>query len=227
MKNILLSTDVYKISHSVQYIPGITKVYSYLCARSTKKYDKAVMFGLQYYLKEYLSQPITHDNVDEFLTIREQILGPDSTDLIAGKMRALADLGYLPLEIKAVPEGTVVDNKNVLLTVSNTIPEFYWVVGFFESLILKLWNTVTVASNSRKLRLLVEKYADMTCGHRGLVPFQVHDFGYRGVSSEETAVLSGMAHLTQFLGTDTVLAVAGVIKFYGSNDPIGKSVTSI
>lgn len=224
MRNVLLCTDTYKTGHMQQYPEGTTKIYSYLCARSNKKYDKAVFFGLQYYLKEYLSQKITKEMVEEFLDIRQSILGPDTTGQIAEKMYALADLGYLPLEIKAVPEGTVIDNKNVLATITNTHPDFAWVVGFTESLVLKVWNTTTVATSSKRFKDLVTKFADETCGHRGLVPFQVHDFGYRGVSSEETAELSGAAHLVNFLGTDTVPAVGFARKFYNASAPIGLSV---
>ncbi len=143
---------------------------------------------------------------------------------VENKVRALADLGYWPLSIKAAPEGSVIEVKNVLMTIRNTHPDFAWTVGFLESYLLKVWNTSTVATSSLGFRRLFEKYAEETGSASGMVPFQVHDFGYRGCSSEETAALSGMAHLVSFLGTDTVLAVKAAKEIYNASEPIGLSV---
>jgi nicotinamide phosphoribosyltransferase len=223
-KNLLLCTDIYKVGHMLQYKPGTTKVYSYLTTRSDKKIPYTIFFGLQYYLKEYLSRPITKEDADEFCEYYKMILGVEPNEETKVKVYGLVELGYLPLKIKAVPEGTIMPVKNVLLTMTNTHPQFAWVVGFFESLILKLWNTTTVASYSHKLRQLCVEYADATCDNNDHVNFQVHDFGYRGVSSEETAALSGAAHLLNFLGTDTVPAVAFHKEYYAGEFPIGLSV---
>lgn len=222
-RNTLLATDVYKLGHMEFYPEGTTKIYSYLCARSSKKYTEAVFFGLQYYLKEYLSRPVTHEDVDEFLVYRKSILG-HNPDMVVRRVRALADLGYWPISIKAAPEGSVIGIKNVLATITNTHQDFAWTVGFLESLLLKVWNTTTVASQSLNYRRLFEKFAAETSDIPDLVPFQVHDFGYRGCSSEETAALSGMAHLVSFLGTDTVLAVKCAREYYGAVEPVGLSV---
>ncbi len=100
------------------------------------------------------------------------------------------------------------------MTIRNTLPEFYWCVGYLESLLLKLWNPCTVATYSLKYKKLVEQYADMTCDDTSHIPFQVHDFGYRGVSSEETAMISGASHLLNFLGSDTVIANYFLDKYY-------------
>jgi len=222
-ENLLLATDVYKLGHMEFYPEGTTKIYSYLCARSTKKEKKALFFGLQYYLKQYLSRPITMENVEEFLEYRKNILGSNSDDVIK-KMTALGKLGYLPVVIKAAPEGMVIDNKNVLATVVNTHPDFAWVGGFVESLLLKVWNTTTVATKDLKYKKLVVDFAQRTSDSDFLIPFLVHDFGYRGCSSEETAALSGAAHLINFLGTDTILAVKLAKEFYDATEPIGLSV---
>lgn len=221
--NILLLTDVYKLGHMQQYRPGTTKVYSYLIARSNKKYDKTVFFGLQGIIKNYLSVEIDYADVLEFLEYYQRILGPVPAD-VEEKMYQLAELGYLPLEIKAVPEGTVMPVKNVLMTITNTVEGFHWVVGFFESLILKVWNSITVASYSMKLRTLVDTMADLTCGHRLHCDWAVHDFGYRGCSSEETASISGAAHLINFRGTDTIPAVRYLVENYNASGLIGASV---
>lgn len=216
-------TDVYKLGHMRFYPEGTTKIYSYLCARSKKKSEYAVFFGLQYYLKEYLSKPITQADAAEFLEYHSMILGPAPQETV-DKINALATLGYLPIEIKAVAEGTVIDNQNVLATVTNTHPDFAWVVGFFESLLLKVWNTTTVATLSHKFKKLVVERAAKTSDSEFLVPFLVHDFGYRGVSSEETASLSGAAHLVNFCGTDTVPAVKMLKEVYSGEGLIGASV---
>lgn len=221
--NLLLATDVYKFGHLYQYPKGTTKVYSYLQTRTNKaKLDQVVFFGLQYYLKEYLQRPITKENVDEFVETVESILGPGMVQ--RSYYDKLVELGYLPLEIKAIPEGSLIPIRNVLMTIENTHDDFYWLGGFVESLILKTWNTCTVASNSFKIRQHCEKYAKETCDNNDHVSFQIHDFGYRGCSSEETAALSGAAHLLSFLGTDTVPAIRLVKTYYGCEGPIGLSV---
>lgn len=222
-ENLMLCTDVYKMGHMEQYPKGTTKVYSYLLARSDKKMPSTLFYGLQYYLKKLTVKP-TQEMMDEFLEYRKSILGMDASDDIKKKLADLVKLGFIPLKIKAVREGSNIPVRNVLMTIENTVPGFHWVVGFFESLLLKIWNTCTVASYSKKLQQLCKKYADETCDNAGHLPFQVHDFGYRGVSSEETAQLSGSAHLINFLGTDTVTAIKLIKETYGATEPIGLSV---
>lgn len=221
--NLLLMTDVYKLGHMRMYKPGTTKVYSYLCARSTKKESQALFFGLQPYLK-LLSKGVTQADAEEFMSYYTEILGTTPPADIAEKITAIVKLGYVPLEIKAVPEGTLIDNKNVLATVTNTHPDFAWVVGFFESLILKVWNTISVATLSHKFKRVVTEFTKETSDSDFLLPFLVHDFGYRGVSSEETAELSGAAHLVNFCGTDTIPAVKFMKENYGATGLIGASV---
>lgn len=222
-ENLLLKTDVYKMGHMEQYPKGTTKVYSYLLARSEKKMPYTVFYGLQYYLK-LLEKGVTQANVDEFLEYRKNILGMEASEDVKKKLNDLVKLGYIPLRIKAVAEGTVVPVRNVLMTITNTHPNFHWVVGFVESLLLKIWNTCTVASYSKTLADLCKKFSDETCDNGGHLPFQVHDFGYRGCSSDETAALSGSAHLISFLGTDTIPAIKLIKETYGCNEPVGLSV---
>ncbi len=205
--NPLLLTDVYKMGHMEQYKPGTSLVYSTLVARKDTQYKKALFFGLQSIIKNYFLKPITLENATEFLDIRQSILGGQTPDSVAKKIISLAKFGRIPLQIKAVEEGSYVQNRNVILSVQNTLPEFYWVPGFFESLLLKVWYPITVATNSFELRLFMEKMAAKTCDNNDLVKFQVHDFGYRSCASEEEAALGGAAHLLSFLGTDTVPAI--------------------
>ena len=221
--NLLLMIDIYKAGHMRFYKPGTTKVHSYLCARSTKKEQKALFFGLQPYLK-MLEKGVTKEDAQEFFQYWQEILGAEAPEDVKQKINSLVDLGYIPLQIKAVPEGTVIENKNVLVTVTNTHPDFHWVVGYFESLILKVWNTVSVATLSHKFKRLVVDMTNKTSDSDFLIPFLVHDFGYRGVSSEQTAELSGAAHLVNFCGTDTVPAVKFMKQNYGATGLIGASV---
>ena len=217
--NMLLSTDSYKCGHNVEYIPGCNKVYSYLQARSNKTFNESVFFGLQYYMKNYFMNPVTHADVEEFDTVRTNILGTQTPKSTLQKMHNLADLGYWPLHIKAVKEGSVVPIRNALLTMTNTQDEFYWTVGFVESILLKLWYPITVATTSYEYRKVVDQYFDETASDNlnWLKPFMVHDFGYRGDSSEESAIISGMSHLTSFSGSDTIPAYNGILDYYTHN----------
>ena len=218
--NPLLALDVYKMGHMEQYKPGVTKVFSYLIARSDKYYDKTVFFGLQYYLEKYLSVRLEPWMADEFLEIRESILGFPATEDMKTKLYDLCELGHWPLHIKSVPEGTVVPVKNVLMTIENTNPEFYWCVGFVESLILKVWYSTTVASTSLKYRETLVKFMKKTSSdillESGFDKFMVHDFGYRGDYSEESAAISGAAHLASFVGSDDVPAFNFCRNYYNA-----------
>lgn len=223
--NPLLLTDVYKLSHAVMYPEDTEFVYSYLEAR--KPDTTQVFFGLQYILKQYLSRPITSENVEEFLEYYLDILGEpnEAFHVMKQKVTRLQQLGYWPLEIKAVPEGTVINSQNILLSVTNTIPGFGWCVGFVESLLLKVWYPISVATASFKYRQIVQSYADLTCDDYSHIPYAVHDFGYRSCSSEETAMIGGGAHLLNFSGSDTVSANKLLKEFYGAEGhDLGKSV---
>jgi nicotinamide phosphoribosyltransferase len=218
--NPLARTDAYKLGHMEQYVPGCNKVYSHLIARSNATWDHSIFFGLQYYLKEYLSKPITREHVAEFVKVRNSVLGSTPQNVI-DKYNSLADKGYWPIEIKAVPEGTVIGNKNVLMTIVNTDPDFHWTVGYVESLLLKLWYSSSVATTSYSYKKIVDKYFDKTVSKENfaLKPFMVHDFGYRGDASEEGAMLSGIGHLTSFIGSDTLTAYNGAKTYYNATTP--------
>jgi len=226
-ENPLLALDVYKMGHMEQYVPNCNKVYSYLIARTDKTFDKTLFFGLQYYLKEYLSTKITPEMGEEFLVYRKAILGSNS-EAVEHQIRALCKLGYFPIEIKAVEEGTIMPVRNVLMTIQSTHPDFHWAVGYVESLLLKLWYSITVASCCLKYRSIVDKYFKETVSEdmMFLKDFTVHDFGYRGDGSEEGAAISGAAHLLSFLGSDTVPALPFMLKYYHAkiDEPIMFSV---
>lgn len=217
--NPLLATDVYKMGNMEQYKPDTEFVYSYLCSRNKKYFDTTVFFGLHYLLKEYLQQSITHQMADEFIQYRKEILGSESL-VVNQRIHALADLGYWPVEIKAVEEGSEIPNGNCLMTITNTVAGFHWCVGFIESLLLKVWYPSSVATLCRKYRKLVDAAFDDTVDESlyFLKGYIVHDFGYRGDASEEGAAISGAAHLLSFKGSDTIVAKKFMAKYYNQTD---------
>ncbi len=212
--NLLLRTDSYKASHWLQYPPGARRVYSYIESRGGA-YPATVMFGLQAYLKEYLATPVTRDDVDEATAIFAAHGEPFNRD----GWLALIDKygGKLPVEIRAVAEGTVVPTSNVLATIENTDPDFFWLPSYLETELLRaVWYPTTVATLSAMAKTTILKYLNATSDDAaGQIAFKLHDFGARGVSSLESAALGGMAHLVNFMGTDTVIALAAARRYYG------------
>ena len=217
MNNLILLTDSYKYTHHRQYPPNTTKVYSHFVCRGGK-YDEVVFFGLQYIIKRYLlGCAVTEKDVEEAEDYVSAHLGTDIFNK-EGWLYIARDLnGRLPIEIKAVPEGTVVNNKNVLFTMVNTDPKCFWLTNFLETLLVQVWCPTTVATNSREMRKIVQKYMLETCETIDGIQFKVHDFGCRGVSSMETAGIAGLAHLLSFEGTDTVPALVVGREYYGSD----------
>ncbi len=115
-RNLLIASDIYKWGHMQQVKPGTTKMWSYLMARSGKKIPFTLFYGLQYYLMEYLSRPITQADAEEFYVYYKEILGFDAPADVVAKVQALVALGYMPLEIKAVPEGEIMPCRNILIS---------------------------------------------------------------------------------------------------------------
>lgn len=213
--NLALLTDSYKASHYKQYPPGTTNVYSYFESRGGFA-PEIVFFGLQYIIKQYLaSKRVTEEDVEEADKFYTAHLGPGVFNK-EGWMYIAKDLhGMLPVRIKAVPEGTVVPTHNVLMTVENTDPKCYWLTNYLETLLVQAWYPTTVATLSREMKKLILKYLKLT-GDPSLIPFKLHDFGFRGVSSVESAGLGGAAHLVNFKGTDTVAGILLAQRFYNA-----------
>ena len=205
MKNLILQTDSYKLSHFLQY-PQMNYMHDYIESRGGL-YGYTRFFGLQYYLKKYLAgQVITMDMVQEAKEVASWHGIPFNEEgwtYIAKNLQ-----GKLPLRIRAVPEGSVVKNHNALVTVESTDANVPWIVGWVETLLLKVWYPITVCSFSYKMRRMIETGLERTSDAVAeSLPFKLHDFGYRGASSEETACLGGMSHLVNFMGTDTMGAL--------------------
>ena len=215
--NILLLTDSYKVTHYVQYPPNTEKIYSYFESRGGK-HKEICFFGLQYFIKKYLlGQVVTKEKIEEAKHFYKLHFG-ESTNLFneEGWLYILNKYGgKLPIEIKAVPEGLVLPYKNALFTMINTDTKCFWLTNFLETLLVQVWYPMTVATNSREQKKIILNSLKKT-GDPSLIDFKLHDFGFRGVSSVETAGIGGAAHLTQFLGTDTVAGLVVAKKYYGS-----------
>jgi nicotinamide phosphoribosyltransferase len=212
-KNILLNTDSYKTSMFKQYPANTTGVYSYIESRGGV-YDETVFFGLQAFIKEYLLEPITQadiDIADEILTAHGEPFNRQGWEYI---LRVHG--GYLPVVIRAVPEGTVVPVKNVLATIENTDPECFWLTTYLETALLRaVWYPTTVATQSKSIKNVIAGFLERTGDING-INFKLHDFGARGVSSLESAGLGGAAHLVNFMGSDTISGILFARQYYNA-----------
>ena len=212
-KNIILNTDSYKVSMFKQYPAGTTGVYSYIESRGGR-YDSTVFFGLQAFIKEYLLCPISQEDIDiadEILTAHGEPFNRAGWQYILDKHR-----GYLPVVIRAVPEGTVVPVRNVLATIENTDPECFWLTTWLETALLRaVWYGTTVATQSYTIKQVILDYLERT-GDPTTIDFKLHDFGARGVSSLESAGIGGAAHLVNFMGTDTISGILYAREYYSA-----------
>jgi nicotinamide phosphoribosyltransferase len=211
--NLLLMTDSYKASHYLQYPAGTTRVSSYIEARGGQ-WPATVFFGLQMFIREYLSKPITLSDIDEAQAIWEAHGEPFNRD---GWFHILqTHSGYLPVRIEAAPEGSVIPVGNVLVQIVNTDPMVPWLTSFLETALLRaVWYPTTVATNSYEAKKVIFKYLQETSDDPlAELPFKMHDFGARGVSSAESAALGGAAHLVNFMGTDTIEGVLAARRYY-------------
>lgn len=202
--NILLDTDSYKLSHWLQYPQGATGMFSYLESRGGK-YASTVVVGLQPILKR-LETGFTLADVEE---ARDFAAAHGEPFNYEGWVRCYhAHAGRFPVKIRAVPEGAVVPTGNILMSVESTDPNFFWVVSWLETLLLRVWYPITVATQSFYIKQLIKSFLDKTSDNPAAeLPFKLHDFGSRGVSSLESACIGGFAHLTQFMGSDTISGV--------------------
>lgn len=228
MKNALsllttiLRTDSYKLSQWVQYPKDTVRISSYIESRGGE--PESVFFGLQAFIKDYLMTPITMEDIDiaeKIVLAHGEPFNREGWEIIVNEHG-----GMLPLEIEAVPEGTVMGTRNVQVQVTNTDPRLYWLASYIETAMLRgIWYTSTVATKSRKMKKIIaaalHKTSDVPVNDQ--IFFKLHDFGARGASSTESAMLGGMSHLVNFMGTDTVEALVGAMQYYGA-DTAGFSI---
>jgi nicotinamide phosphoribosyltransferase len=234
--NPLLLTDGYKTGHHQQYPKGTTLVYSNFTPRSNKYgpkgADNVVSFGQQMIMKqiheafqnEFFSKP--KDEVcGEMKRELSLYLG---TDYDVTHFEKLHDLGYLPITVKAIEEGTLVPIKVPVLTIYNTHPDFFWVTNYLETIISNLlWKPMTSATIAHTYRKVLTKWQEKTDKERGwFIDWQGHDFSMRGMDSVDATIASGLGHLTSFSGTDSLPAIYGARKFYGEEGFVGGSVNA-
>jgi nicotinamide phosphoribosyltransferase len=222
----LLNTDGYKTGHIRQYPTGTEFVYSNWTPRKSRVpgISHIVHFGLQHFIKKWLVEDFNTNffGVDKNLAVRsykrimDNYLGKDSVD--CSHIEALHDLGYLPLHIKSLPEGARVPMRCPAATVINTDRQFYWLTNYIETMMsAELWGPTTSATIAREYKHILMHWANVTGGDLNFVQFQGHDFSMRGMYGVEAAKLSGMGHLTSFVGTDTIPAIIELEKYYGAN----------
>ena len=229
MKETILLTDGYKLGHHFQYPKGTEMVYSNWTPRSCKYFPEAsegsVVFGIQYLVKEYLIKQFNenffnlpkeqaikefHDRVDNFVGI---------SNVGIEHIEALYDLGYLPIEIKALPEGSVCPIRVPMMTIKNTLPEFFWLTNYLETLISSvLWLPCTSATSARLYKKELKRHAKRTSFPGDVnIGFACHDFSMRGMAGIEAAIVSGMAHMTSFCGSETIPAIRAVEEYYNAD----------
>lgn len=204
--NLILNTDSYKLSHFLQYPPGTQQVNSYIESRGGAFAD-VLFFGLQAFLRQYLLRPLTRADVDEAEAVAQAHVGLFNR---AGWDRLIdRHGGYLPVEIEAVAEGSVLPTQTPLLQLRNTDDDFFWLPGHLETALLRaVWYPSTVASLSLACKKILRRYLDDTAEDPdAVIGFQLHDFGARGATTLEAAALGGAGHLLNFMGTDTLSAL--------------------
>ena len=226
-ENLILLADAYKYAHHKLYYPGTTQIYSYLESRGGM-FNETIFFGLQYFLKEYLQgKAFTQQDLDEAEGFLLQVFGRDDV-FDKSKFQYILDKydGRLPVKIKAVPEGTAVPTGNVLMTIENTDPECFWLTNFLETLLMQVWYPCTVATLSHQIRKVVTQYFEETAseGSKPAIDFVLNDFGFRGVSSVESAKLGGAAHLLNFNGSDNLAGSGMAINYYNAKKVYGLSI---
>ena len=217
-KNICLTTDSYKLNHWNQYPAGTEKVYSYFECRKGAKFAETPFFGLQFIIKNHLEGVVvTREKIENAAKLCKAHFGDEKYFNREGWEYILnSHGGKLPVVIKAVEEGTVVPINNVLMTIENTDNKCFWLTNFLETILSQVWYPITVASLSREVKVNIKEYLDLT-SDGGLLNFGLHDFGFRGASSWESAGIGGAAHLINFLGTDTVVAMEVAVNYYNAD----------
>ena len=214
--NYLMMTDSYKVSHPHMYPLGMDYMESYFEARGGD-YTHTLFFGLQYYIKKYLTgKIITQEKIDEAYEFYGQHFG-DYTIFDKSMWQYIVDKydGHLPISIYAVPEGSFVPVSNCLFKVVSNDKECAKLVNWSETLLMKVWYSITVATNSLLGREILNMHREISSNEPN-VDFLLHDFGYRGVACEEQAWIGGAAHLLSFRGTDNAAGIRMLQKYYGA-----------
>jgi nicotinamide phosphoribosyltransferase len=213
--NPLLAVDSYKSSHFLQYPPGTTRVSSYIESRGGP-FKASRFFGLQGIIKKYLIDSFDEEGVNRANLLFNNHGLPFNDKWYELSRRRKHDGKFaFPIEIQAVPEGMDIPTGNVLMQVVNTDPEFAWLTSYVETLLMQVWYPTTVCTLSAEIRAILMERLEETCDDpKSVIPFLLHDFGCRGVSSMESAGIGGLGHLVNFRGTDTIPALVEGQEYY-------------
>lgn len=229
-KETILLTDGYKLDHRRQYPKDTEYVYSNWTPRSCTYFPEAkegvVVFGIQYFIKEYLMKQFQRnffnlpkeEAIKSFKRRIDTFLGTDN-QVGTKHIEDLYDLGYLPIRIKALPEGTLCPIRVPALTFINTDPKFFWLTNYFETLIsTTLWLPMTSATSARLYKKELKRHAEKTGFSKDvMLEFLCHDFSMRGMAGVEAAIMSGMAHMTSFVGSETIPAIGALEEYYNAD----------
>lgn len=210
--NPILASDSYKLSHPFAFSPDVSGIAAYIEARTGGK-DIIVPVGLSIYIQRYLSKPITMADINEaekFAEAHGEPFKREMWEIILNKYH-----GYLPVTVRAVPEGTPVPSGNALVSITCTDPDVYQAVMHIEAALQRaVWYPTTIASKGYALKKTLRRFYNNTCESDGLLDFALHDFGARGVTCHEQAEIGGFAHLVNFKGSDTMEGVRAANYFY-------------
>ena len=217
--NLLLQTDSYKQTHWRMYPPGTSEIESYMEARRGGEYRHVVFFGLQYLLKRYLAGVrVTAEQIQQAEEFCQAHFGQDVWPRDGWQHILDRHGGRLPVEIRAVREGRRVPTGQVLLTIRNTDPACYWLTNHLETMLVQIWYPMTIASLDRIQYDILHEAAEQSGDPAG-VPFQLHDFGYRGSTSEESAALGKTGTVVYVIGTTDPVAPEGRDGSHGNQLP--------
>lgn len=218
-ENFSLLTDSYKLTQWQMYPEGTENVYSYYENRSGATYPYTTFFGLQMILKKYFEGMIVlQEHIEESNEFSKEHFG---MDLFNKRMwQEIVDNhgGRLPIKIKSVPEGLTIPISNVLFTVEATHKRFAALVSPCETILTHVWHPSNVATIDTDIKLFLQKAFEKSVDKDqwGILPFMLHDFGFRGVSSVESAGMGAAAHLLNFMGTDTIIGINYAKRYYGA-----------
>lgn len=223
--NICTASDSYKFGHWNMYPKGTEEVYSYFESRKGATYPETMFFGLQYLLKKYLvGRVVTEEKIKRAKERVDAHLFPGAFNEGGWRYILNKHNGCLPVVIKAVPEGMVIPEGNVLMTICNVDPNCFWLTNYLETLLTHVWAPSTVATVSYHVKKIMQRFLEATSDNPDAIKFMLHDFGFRGVSSFSSAEIEGAGHLVNFFGTDTFPAVEATMDYYGARDVTAYSV---
>lgn len=219
--NIILLTDSYKLSHAQQYPPNTTRIHSYFESRKGAQFPYTVFVGLQAIVQQYLTgEVVTRHKLREAAQFTNDHMGPGIFNYAGWEHIVNHHAGRLPVRIKAFPEGGVYKTGTPLMTIENTDPACYFLPNALETLLTHVWYPSTVATVSRSIKTLLRRELQLTgCANiETVLPFMLHDFSERGVSSMQSAAMGGLGHLVNFMGTDTIPAVRLAQEYYRAEE---------